>query len=99
MSIRRMAEASDGKVGGSMKMKRMNEYRGWTRVVGSSMLAVALCAGAAHAQLTPVADANPKKVGFAAPNVLSPELVEVIAAQGSTPLENGTAPIPYYGYD
>jgi hypothetical protein len=80
-------------------MKRMDEYSGWTRVVGSSMLAVALGAGAAHAQLTPVANANPKTVGFAAPNVLSPELVELIVAQGSTPLENGTAPIPYYGYD
>jgi hypothetical protein len=80
-------------------MKRMDEYCGWIRVVGSSMLAVALGAGAAHAQLTPVANANPKTVGFAAPNVLSPELVELIVAQGSTPLENGTALIPYYGYD
>ena len=80
-------------------MKQTDDYCGWTRVVGSSMLAVALGAGAAHAQLTPVANANPKVVGFAAPNVLSPELVEVIVAQGSTPLENGTALIPYYGYD
>src|SRR5262249_25581367 len=80
-------------------MKPMGNYRGWTRAVGSSMLAVALGAGAVHAQLTPVANANPKKVGFAAPNVLSPELVELIVAQGSMPLENGTAQIPYYGYD
>src|SRR5262245_40568575 len=79
-------------------MKPMDGYRGWTRVVGSSMLAVTLGAGAVHAQLTPVANANPKMVGFAAPNVLSPELVELIVAQGSIPLENGTAQIPYYGY-
>lgn len=69
-------------------MKRMNEYCGWTGVVGSSMLAAALGAGAAHAQLTPVANANPKMVGFAAPNVLSPELVELIVAQGSLACRN-----------
>src|SRR5262245_53679887 len=83
-------------------MKRMDGHYGhcgWTGVVGSIMLGVALGAGAAHAQLTPVANANPKMVGFNAPNVLSPELVELIAAQGSTPLENGTALIPFYGYD
>src|SRR5258705_2550140 len=80
-------------------MKQLDRHRGWTGMVGSSMLAVALGAGAAHAQLTPVANANPKTVGFAKPNVLSPELVELIVAQGSTPLENGTALIPYYGYD
>src|SRR5262245_66207018 len=80
-------------------MKRMDEYRRWSGVVGSGMLAVAVGAGAAHAQLTPVANANPKMVGFAAPNVLSPELVELIVAQGSIPLENGTAQFPYYGYD
>jgi hypothetical protein len=80
-------------------MKQLDRHRGWTGIVGSSMLAVALGAGAAHAQLTPVANANPKTVGFAAPNVLSPELVELAVAQGSTPLENGTAQFPYYGYD
>src|SRR5215468_5892881 len=97
-STRCTAEASDERKGGG-SMKRMDEYRRWTRVVGSSMLAVALGAGAARAQLTSVANANPKMVGFAAPNVLSPELVELIVAQGSVPLENGTAQIPYYGYD
>jgi len=80
-------------------MKQLDGHRGWTHIVGSSMLAVALGAGAAHGQLTPVANANPKTVGFAAPNVLSPELVELVVAQGSMPLENGTAQFPYYGYD
>src|SRR5947208_1119740 len=80
-------------------MKLLAGNRGWTRIGGSGLLAVALGAGAVHAQLTPVANANPKTVGFAAANVLSPELVELIVAQGSTPLENGTAQFPYYGYD
>jgi len=46
-----------------------------------------------------VPHANPKMAGNAAPNILSPGLAEVIRAQGSMALENGTADIPYYGYD
>jgi hypothetical protein len=51
--------------------------------------------------LTPVPAANTKTPGFAAPNILSPELIEVIAAQGSMKLEGAsqsTSVIPYYGY-
>jgi len=46
-----------------------------------------------------VPHANPKVVGNAAPNILSPGLAEVIRAQGSMALENGTADFPFYGYD
>ena len=53
----------------------------------------------AQAGVTPVADANTKVAGMARPNVLSPELAEILQAQGATPLENGTAAIPFYGYD
>lgn len=49
--------------------------------------------------LTHVPTANPKLTGFAAPNVLSPELAQVIVAQGATPLENPSALTSYYGYD
>jgi hypothetical protein len=48
---------------------------------------------------TNVAAANPKTPGFAAPNILSPELIEAAVAQGSMRLENGTAAVPFYGYD
>ncbi len=41
---------------------------------------------------------QPKNPGISSPNVLSPSLAEVVVAQGSTPLENGTSQIPYYGY-
>ena len=51
------------------------------------------------AGLTPVPNANPKSPGFAAPNVLSPELAEKIVAQGSTPLENPTGQFSHYGYN
>ena len=53
----------------------------------------------AQAGVTPVANANTKVAGMARPNVLSPELAEILQAQGATPLENGTAAIPFYGYD
>jgi hypothetical protein len=47
-----------------------------------------------------VAQANSKIAGLAVPNVLSPELTEVVVAQGSTPLENGkTTDFLFYGYN
>src|SRR4051794_1966668 len=49
--------------------------------------------------LTPVPSANTKAAGYAPPNLLSPELIESPVAQGSVKLENGTAAIPFYGYD
>jgi hypothetical protein len=42
--------------------------------------------------------ANPKVAGLTVPNTLSPELAELVAAQGANRLENGTADIPFYGY-
>src|SRR3954451_10208974 len=49
--------------------------------------------------LTPVPAANTKSPGYAPPNLLSPELRATPVAQGSVSLENGTAAIPFYGYD
>src|SRR5262245_57067356 len=43
--------------------------------------------------------ANPKAPGVVAPDFLSPELAQIVAAQGAMKLENGTAAVPYYGYD
>lgn len=51
------------------------------------------------ARLTPVPNANPKSPGFAAPNILSPELKESPVAQGSMGLENPSALTSFYGYD
>jgi hypothetical protein len=53
----------------------------------------------AASPLTHVPNANPKAVGEAAPNVLSPELAEQIVAQGATLIENGSADFPFYGYN
>src|SRR5215468_5044140 len=61
-----------------------------------------------HRRLTSVPAANPKAAGFAAPNVLSPELIETIVAQGSNLLENPavvplgdgtTLSLDHYGYN
>ncbi|HKA52671.1 MAG TPA: alkaline phosphatase PhoX [Candidatus Binatia bacterium] len=71
-------------------------------VVALTTVVVSFAAGAALAvppNLTDVPDANPKAPGFAAPNVLSPELKESIVAQGATPLENSSQLTNFYGYD
>src|SRR6476661_6002747 len=60
---------------------------------------VALAAVAAGAVGAAVPAANTKSPGYAPPNLLSPEWRETPVAQGSNRLENGTAAIPYYGYD
>ena len=60
-----------------------------------------LAAGAFAADPLPsnVPTANDRIPGMAAPNVLSPELLETIVAQGSNALENPSALVTFYGYD
>jgi hypothetical protein len=48
-------------------------------------------------RVTSVSSANPKAVGVPAPNILSPELIETIVAQGSFKLEN-PGDQSYYGF-
>jgi len=48
-------------------------------------------------RVTAVGSANTRAVGVPAPNILSPELIETIAAQGSFKLEN-PGDQSYYGY-
>jgi hypothetical protein len=50
-------------------------------------------------RVTSVSSANPKAVGVSAPNILSPELVAALVAQGSDKLENPSDLTSYYGYD
>jgi len=49
--------------------------------------------------LTHVPAANTKAPGYDPPDVLSPELIKFVEAQGSMRLENGTSAVPFYGYD
>lgn len=55
-----------------------------------TVLIVSLLAG--------VPSANPKAAGVTLPTILSPGLAQVVSAQGSTPVENPTAIVRYYGY-
>src|SRR5689334_4316204 len=70
--------------------------------IAASSAALATAVGAwpnDPAQLTGVPAANTKSDGYAPDSVLSPELRQVVAAQGSTRLENPSALTSYYGYD
>ena len=74
------------------------------RLTQNLQLALAVSAafatgGTTAADLTHVPTANPKMTGIASTTILSPELAQIVQAQGSTKLENGTATFPYYGYN
>jgi len=73
----------------------------YTAIIGCLLTAsVILTVPLATAQgLTPVAAANPKIPGVAAPNALSVELAEVVRAQGAMLLENPRDWAMYYGYN
>ncbi|MGI8536774.1 MAG: cell wall-binding repeat-containing protein [Mycobacteriales bacterium] len=74
-----------------------------TAAGGLSVVAALAPGGTANAaqgfSLTAVASVNPTGPGRTSPNTLSPELAEVIRAQGSSTLENPRDGIGYYGYD
>ncbi len=67
--------------------------------VTTAALAIPQAAQASGNTFAGVAHANPKTTGNAVPNVLSPELIEYAIVRGSSPLENPTVDIPFYGYD
>jgi hypothetical protein len=55
--------------------------------------------GVANAQVTNVPTANPRIAGVVAPNILSPELQQIIWASGSMALENPVTNVGFYGYN
>src|SRR5580765_243214 len=66
----------------------------------ATILAAPLALGGAAAlaqHLTGVPNANPHITGVTLPNVLSPELAQTVAAQGSTLVENPGDHVKYYG--
>jgi hypothetical protein len=68
-------------------------------VTTASVLTAAAAQSSPHAQPWIDIAANPKAVGVIAADQLSPQLRQVAVAQGALRLENGTAAVPYYGYD
>ena len=73
-------------------------------VLAAAALAGGILAGASAGpsespSLTGVASANTRSDGYAPASKLSVELRQSVVAQGSTKLENSSAPVSYYGYD
>jgi hypothetical protein len=70
-----------------------------TLIASLFAMPLTLGAGGALAQhLTHVPSANPWTVGVTSPTALSPELAQIVAAQGSGLVENPTDSAKYYGY-
>jgi hypothetical protein len=80
-------------------------------VRGKAILGAAALAGTAvfaatvgaslndSSDLTTVPSANPKAAGYAPVSQLSPELRQVVVAQGAMPLENPQGIVGWYGYE
>jgi hypothetical protein len=64
-----------------------------------AIIASASATSPASPALTSVPTANTRSAGYAPASMLSPELYQVVVAQGSTKLENPSALTSYYGYD
>jgi hypothetical protein len=84
----------------------MNRTKGWVALALATALGVAVALTATGAastlgspKLTDVPTANAKSDGYALASRLSPELRQIVVAQGSTKMENPTPQIGYYGYD
>ncbi|HEY7241829.1 MAG TPA: alkaline phosphatase PhoX [Burkholderiales bacterium] len=74
---------------------------GFTRRTIAPLLALPLLSVAAQAaaqQLTHVPLASPRIAGVTSPTALSPELQQIVRAQGSMPVENPGGGVAYYGY-
>ena len=70
-----------------------------TLIVSALTMPLALGAAGALAQhLTHIPSAQPKIAGVTSPTVLSPELAQIVRAQGSMLVENPTDGVKYYGY-
>ena len=68
-------------------------------VAGGAFAASGLAWQSSGLSLTNVPTANTKSDGYSPASKLSPELAQIVVAQGSTRLENPSALTSYYGYD
>jgi hypothetical protein len=67
--------------------------------VGMAVIGVAVGTAGPSVSFTNVPAANTKVAGYSRPNLLSPELQEIIQAQGSNLVENPSNGVVAYGYD
>src|SRR5215472_17147096 len=75
------------------------KLRKWILITAPLLLAGVSLLASNDGKLTPVPAANPKIPGVTSPTILSPELQQVVVAQGSTKLENSSTLTSFYGYD
>jgi len=86
-------------------VRRIRKLRLRLVLAGTAGLAVVAFVAATSASpphspdLSNVASANPKTVGYAPSSKLSVELAGQVVTQGATPLENPTSLIGFYGYE
>jgi hypothetical protein len=86
-------------------MRRTRKLRLRLVLAGTAGLAVVAFVAATSASpphepdLTSVASANTRAVGYAPSSKFSVELAGQVVAQGATPLENATSLIGFYGYE
>ncbi len=72
--------------------------RSFLLVLGAATALIPSSVLADSVKLTTVPAGMPRVEGMAMPSALSPELIQIIAAQGAMPLENPTAILTHYGY-
>jgi len=66
---------------------------------GALFAAIGLADPSSGTDLTSVPTANHRAAGFAPASVVSPELAQIVVAQGSTKLENPSGIVSFYGYE
>jgi hypothetical protein len=81
------------------KAKLLSLLAGGLLAAATAMIASAGATAPTTPALTSVPSANTRSTGYAPSSILSPELYQVIVAQGSNRVENPTALTSYYGYD
>jgi hypothetical protein len=81
-----------------LRRRALTAALGLGALVVAAFVAVGTAAPPDPSNLTSAGPANPKVTGMASPNILSPGLQEIVWAQGSWKLENGTGEVGYYGY-
>src|SRR5262249_23161498 len=80
-------------------MRALTLAVGTVVAVGGTLTGVGLASASdGGSMLTSVPTANTKSDGYAPASKLSPELRQIVVAQGSTKLENPSALVSYYGY-
>jgi hypothetical protein len=81
-----------------MKLTRKTKLIAAAAVVPVAV-GVAIAVAAPPSNFADVPTANTKSQGYSPANMLSAGLAEIAVAQGSTKVENPSAPVSYYGYD